>query len=217
MPRGRSPNPTQAASPAGAPTPLETGVRVSLELPEAGTCVGVVESTDNTTVLLSLLDDIPEGEVQVGATLELFMPRPEGIYHWLCMLRTLSPDQKAELELLSPPVFVQRRLGQRVEAGLAAQVRRTHSSRRGSVHEMSVANLSRGGMKLEGTFQLSTGDTLEVTVDLGAPVQLMGRAVMAYPTADGKWAAHVSFLDGQRDAIDLVDDFIARRIRRQTD
>jgi hypothetical protein len=193
--------------------PLEPGIRVSLELPEAGTCVAVVDSKDEAIVVLSLLDDLPEGELQAGTTLELFMPRPQGIYHWLCILRALPGDQKAELELLSSPVFVQRRLGQRVEAGLQAKVRRIHSSRRSPVHEMRVVDLSPGGLKLEGLFQVSTGDTLEVTVALGAPVQLMGRAVMAYPDAQGEWAAHVSFLEGQRQAVDVVKDYIAQRIR----
>lgn len=200
-------------STGGTPSPLEPGVRVSLELPEAGTCVGVVDSKDDAIVVLSLLDEIPEGDLRAGATMALFVPRPQGIYHWLCVVRSLGADQKAELELLSPPVFVQRRLGHRVEAALQAQVRRIHSSRRGQAHEMRVADLSHGGMKLEGPIQLSTGDTLEVTVDLGAPVQLKGRAVMAYPANRGKYAAHVSFLEGQRDAVDVVDDYIAQRAR----
>ena len=56
--------------------PLETGVRVSIELPEAGTCVAVVDSQDEARVVLQLLDEIPEGELEAGATLELFMPLP---------------------------------------------------------------------------------------------------------------------------------------------
>ena len=66
--------------------PLEAGVRVSLELPEAGTCVAVVSSTGETILVLDLLDDILEGELEPGSTFDLFMPRPEGIYHWLCSL-----------------------------------------------------------------------------------------------------------------------------------
>jgi hypothetical protein len=204
---------TDELSTAGTATPLEPGVRVSLELPEAGTCVGVVESKNDAVVVLSLLDELPEGDLRAGTTLALFVPRAQGIYHWLCAVRSLGADHKAELELLSPPVFVQRRLAPRVEAALQARVRRIHSSRRGQAHEMRVADLSHGGMKLEGLIQLSTGDTLEVTVDLGAPVQLMGRAVMAYPANQGKYAAHVSFLEGQRDAVDVVDDYIAQRAR----
>jgi hypothetical protein len=166
-------------------------------------------------VLLELLDDVREGELETGATVDLFMPRPQGMYHWLCRLRSRPSEQRAEVELLGAPVFVQRRLVQRVEAGLQAQVRRIRSSRRGTAHEARVADLSRGGMKLEGPFQLSTGDTLEVTVDLGAKVQLVGRTVMAYPLSKGEWVAHVSFSDGQNDAIDLVDDYIAQSYRHQ--
>ena len=47
---------------------------------------------------------------------------------------------------------------------------------------MTVADLSHGGMKLEGAFQLGIGDTVEVSVDLGAPSVVAGRVVMGYPT-----------------------------------
>lgn len=213
MAQGQDGHSTGELHTSGPATPLEPGVRVSLELPDAGTCVGVVDSKNDAMVVLSLLDELAEGDLPAGTTLALFVPRAQGIYHWLCVVRSFGPDQKAELELLSAPVFVQRRLGHRVEAALQARVRRIHSSRRGQAHEMRVADLSHGGMKLEGLVQLSTGDTLEVTVDLGAPVQLMGRAVMAYPANQGKYAAHVSFLEGQRDAVDVVDDYIAQRAR----
>ena len=36
-------------------------------------------------------------------------------------------------------------------------------------------------------------------MELDVPVQVVGRAVMAYPTANGYWVAHVSFLDNQRE------------------
>jgi hypothetical protein len=194
--------------------PLETGVRVSLELPEAGTCVGVVSSQGQTSLTLDLLDDLPEGELEPGSMLDLFMPRPEGIYHWLCSLNSLPFGQQAELELLGSPMLVQRRARLRVDAALQAEVRRIRSAGRGPAHEMTVADLSHGGMKLEGAFQVSTGDTIEVTVDLGlTPVQIVGRAVMAYPTANGTWTAHVSFVEGQREALDVVDGFLAYRLR----
>ncbi len=75
--------------------PLEAGVRVSLELPEAGTCVGVVSSKGLSTggqasLTLDLLDELPEDEVEPGSTIDLFMPRPEGIYHWLCALSSAT-------------------------------------------------------------------------------------------------------------------------------
>jgi PilZ domain len=198
--------------------PLEAGVRVSLELPEAGTCVGVVSSkrpssNGQASLTLDLLDELPDGELEPGSMLDLFVPRPEGIYHWLCSLGSLPIGQRAELELLGSPMVVQRRSRPRVDAALEARVRRIRSARRGPAHNMTLADLSHGGMKLEGPFQLSTGDTVEVTVDLGRPVQLVGRAVMAYPTVNGRWAAHLSFVDGQREALEMVDAFLAFRLR----
>ena len=193
--------------------PLEPGVRVSLEFPEAGTCVGVIVSKQTSSVVIELLDELPEGDLVAGLTLQLFMPRAEGLYHWLAALSAVPEGSRAKIELLSSPLFVQRRFGKRVEPELLVEVRRLRSARRGRPHEMSVADLSRGGMKLEGRFPLSTGDTLEVTVDLGATVQLVGRAVMAYPLSEGTWAAHVTFVDGQRDLINLVDNYIASHLR----
>ena len=111
--------------------PLEAGVRVSLELPEAGTCVAVVASTGETSLVLDLLDDLLEGELEPGSTFDLFMPRSEGIYHWLCSLSAAPEGQRAQVELLNPAIFVQRRLERRVEAEVHAQVRRIHSARRG--------------------------------------------------------------------------------------
>ena len=196
--------------------PLEAGVRVSLELPEAGTCVAVVASTGETSLVLDLLDDLLEGELEPGSTFDLFMPRSEGIYHWLCSLSAAPQGQRAQVELLNPAIFVQRRLERRVEAEVRAQVRRIHSARRGRPQEMTVADLSHGGLKLDGPNQLSTGDTLEVTMDLDVPVQVVGRAVMAYPTPAGSWVAHVSFLEGQRAMIDVVDTYVARQLRQRS-
>ena len=207
------PQPANSGPPARITAPLTTGVRVSLELPDAGTCVGVVSSTGPASVVLELLDELTGTDLSVGAVLDLFMPRPEGIYHWPCMLISAPAGQSAEVELLSSPVFVQRRLGHRVGAELQAQVRRLRSARRGRPHEMVVLDLSRGGLKLEGPFQLSTGDTLEITVDLGVPVQAVGRAVMAYPTAPGVWTAHVSFLEGQHEVAEAVGSYVAGLVR----
>jgi len=192
--------------------PLAPGARVSLELPEAGSCVAVVTTVNGSEVLLDLLDEVSDGEIHEGAALELYMARPQGLYHWACAVRSLDGSRGATVELLGQPVFVQRRLGHRVGAALGARVRRVSSARRGKLHEMVVVDISRGGMKLEGDFQLSTGDTLEVTVDLGSPLQVMGRAVMAYPAEDGRWAAHLSFLDGQREAVDTVVSYVASQL-----
>jgi hypothetical protein len=195
--------------------PLAPGVRVSLELPVAGTCVAVVTSHDDTTLILELLDEMPEGELEEGSRLDLFMPRSEGIYHWPCALSAAPQGQRAEVELLNLPMFVQRRLGHRMEAALQAEVRRVHASRRGRPRQMVVADLSHGGLKAQGDHQLSAGDTIEVSMQLGAPVQVAGRVVMAYPTGPGEWTVHVSFLDGQPDAGATIDEYIAAQLRGQ--
>jgi hypothetical protein len=188
-------------------------VRVSLELPEAGTCVGMVTGTQHNMISLELLDEVPDGELEGGLTLDMFMPRPQGIYHWMCTLSAAPEGRRALVELLGEPTFVQRRVGQRVESSAQAQVRRLRSGRRGPAHPAMVVNLSRGGMKLQGPFQASTGDTVEVSVELDQRVALLGRAVMTYPLAEGTWATHVSFLPGQRAALDALDEYIASRLR----
>lgn len=193
--------------------PLAPGVRVSLELPEAGTCVAVVKGQDDRTLVLDLLDDVPDIELEAGSRLDLFMPRGEGIYHWPCALTAAPMGQRAEVLLLNLPMFVQRRLGHRLEAALQAKVRRIHAARRGKPRDMVVADLSHGGLKLQGDFHLSTGDTVEVGMDVGSPVQVVGRVVMAYPSDPGPWAVHVSFLDGQPDATETVAAYIAGLLR----
>jgi PilZ domain len=205
-------NRTELAPAADMTGPLAPGVRVSLELPEAGTCVAVVKTQDDTILVLDLLDDVPDGELTAGSRLDLFMPRDEGIYRWPCTLTNPPDGQRAEVQLLNLPMFVQRRLGRRLDARLQAEVRRVRSGRRGKPHEAVVADLSHGGLKLTGEAQVSTGDTIEVSIDLGTPVRLTGRVVMAYPTAPGAWAAHVSFNEGQVQATEAVDAYIAGQL-----
>jgi len=211
MPPGNAPTTSIKPDDNGAAPVLVTGARVSLELPEAGTCVAVVTSAVGDQVRLQLLDELPPGSLHLGAAFELFVPRPAGIYHWLCALRELEREEEALVQLLSEPLFVQRRRAHRWEASLEAQVRRVHAARRGAIRAMKVADLSRGGLKLEGPVRLSTGDTLEVGFNLGREVELMGRVVMAYPAPGDFWAVHVSFLEGQREAMELLDRYIAKR------
>lgn len=197
---------------AGISGPLAPGVRVSLELPEAGTCVAVIAAQDDSNIVLDLLDEVTDIELEAGSRLDMFMPRSEGIYHWPVSLRAAPAGHRAEVQLLNLPMFVQRRLAHRLEAGIEAQVRRVHAARRGRPHPMVVADLSRGGLKLDGDFRLSTGDTIEVSLDLVRPVQVAGRVVMAYPTGASSWAAHVSFLDGQPDAAAVIDSYVAQNL-----
>jgi hypothetical protein len=48
----------------------------------------------------------------------------------------------------------------------------------------------------------------------------MGRVVMAYPSNyskdPGSTDAHVSFIDGQQEALDLVSRFVAEQLKRRT-
>ena len=96
--------------------PLEAGVRVSLELPEAGTCVAVVASTGETSLVLDLLDDILEGELEPGSTFDLFMPalRRHLPLALLALSGTRGPTGRGRAA--NPAIFVQRRLERRVEA-----------------------------------------------------------------------------------------------------
>lgn len=193
--------------------PLKPGTRVSLELPESGTCVGVVKNSKHNKVALQLLDEVPDGELPGTGTLDMFMPSPQGIYHWLCAMRSPPKGQRARVELLGEPSVVQRRLGQRLESYAQAQVRRMRSGRRGPAQPTIVVNLSRGGMKLQGPLHATTGDTVETVVLLDKRVILLGRVVMTYPLAEGTWATHVNFLPGQREALDALDSYLARRFR----
>jgi len=195
-------------------------MRVSLELPEAGTCVALVAAKGDETLALDLLDDVPEGELLEGSTVELFMPHHEGVYHWLCTVNSPPLGQKAEVHLLSAPLFIQRRLGHRVGTSLPAEIRREHSSRRGRAYPALVADLSRGGLGLDTSCPLNTGDTVEVTMDLsGTTVRLMGRVAMAHQTSGhspgtaASCQAHVSFFEGQRGAIEAINHFVSNRLR----
>ena len=70
-----------------------------------------------------------------------------------------------------------------------------------------------GFVNAPALWQWVTARAPEVTVDIGGTVHLVGRAVMAYPLSEGTWAAHVTFVDGQRNLIDLVDDYLATHSR----
>ena len=195
--------------------PLQAGMRVSLELPESGSCVARIAARGERALELELLDEVPDGGLGKGATVDLFVPRPEGVYHWLCVVTSAPRDQRAEVELLGSQLLIQRRVAHRVGAAIPAEVRREHATRRGRPHGALVANLSRGGLQLETAFRLSTGDTVEVTMEIaGATTQVMGRVVMAYtsPGHSGRCQAHVSFVEGQREAADLVDRYITQQL-----
>jgi hypothetical protein len=196
---------------------MEAGVRVSLEFPDAGTCVAVVAQINGRRLELRLLDEPLPGDLGQGCALDLFLPRPEGVYHWVCTVSSPPVGERAEVEISGLPLFIQRRMGPRVGAALDAEVRREHSARRGRPYSATVADLSRGGLKLETACPLSTGDTVEVKVGLpGDPVEVVGRVVMAYPSPGHPGSsrlAHISFLEDQAGAVETISRFVAGQLR----
>jgi hypothetical protein len=197
--------------------PLQAGARVGLQLPQGGTCAARIGSYDHRTLTLELVDEAPECSLEVGSILDLLMPRSVGMYKWLCIVSSPPSGQLAELQILDGPMFIQRRLDPRVGANLLADVRHVRSARRGLPHRALVADLSHGGLKLEGARPARKGDTIEVTMELcGGQVAVLGRVVMAYPSPRlseaGSTDAHVCFLEGQRQAIEAVDRFVAQQL-----
>ena len=73
----------------------------------------------------------PDGELEPGSTFDLFMPRSEGIYHWLLLALRTPEGQRAEFELLDFPMFVQRRRRHRVDAEVQARCGGSTRQRRG--------------------------------------------------------------------------------------
>jgi hypothetical protein len=203
--------------------PLGPGVKVGLQLPGCGTRAGKVASSDGRELVLEMDDELPEGALEEGSVVDLCMPLSWGMYKWLCLVSCHSGEKEAEVELLDAPMFIQRRLDPRVGVGLPAEVRLLRGAKRGEPHEALVADLSHGGLKLERARQLRTGDVVEVKLDLSAtlisftgPVTVSGRVVMAYPSAGGAdpttTDAHVKFLEGQPEAIEAIDRFVAQQL-----
>jgi hypothetical protein len=204
--------------------PLEAGSRVGLQLAHTGTCSAHVVSGEGRALVLELEDEVPEGSLEEGSVVDLFLSLSWGMYRWICIVNCSPGRGQTEVQLLDAPMFIQRRLDPRVGVGLAAEVRTIRSANRGQAHEAMVADLSHGGLKLEGARQLRAGDVVEVTMGLSATlvdfvgtITLIGRVVMAYPSAHSEdmasTDAHVCFLDGQPQAIEAVDHFVAQQLK----
>ncbi|MGC8627224.1 MAG: PilZ domain-containing protein [Acidimicrobiales bacterium] len=175
----------------------------------------MVASVDGRAVELALLDEVPTGELRQGSVVDLFLARPEGVYHWVCTLSSGPQAGRAEVHLAQSPMFIQRRTVSRVGAGLLARVRKEHAARNGRSYEARVEDVSRGGLKLESACHLQTGDTVQVTMDIsGSTVVIAGRVVMAYPSPDQSdlHRAHVSFLDDQAEARDKITHFVTSQL-----
>jgi len=81
-------------------------------------------------------------------------------------------------------------------------------------------------MKLEGCQHLSAEDTIEVTVRLAArstdndeTISIMagGHVLSSNRSKDGgSTDAHVSFIDGQEEALEIVHRFVAEQLKRRT-
>ena len=212
---------TSATAIAG---PLDVGVRVGLQLPGAGTCSATVACCDGRSLLLELEHELPEGTLEEGSVVDMFLPLSWGMYKWITIVSSVPGERKAEVQLLDAPMFIQRRLDPRVGAGILAEVRPVRAGAAGQSHRALVADLSHGGLKLEGARPLRAGEIVEVTMELTAtlvslcgPVTVAGRVVMAYPSTSndeaGATDAHVSFLDGQARAIEAVDHFVAQQLK----
>ncbi len=232
---------TSQASPEGPPAlataqgalvlrtvgPLSAGSRVSLQLTPGASFAAQVTSGDGRTVSLELLEVPPEGSLETGSVVEMFIPLDMGVYKWLCIVSSNPSPNVAEVQVLDAPMFVPRRPTPRVLAELPADVRALLPQSKGPVHKSVLTDLSIGGMKLEGCQHLSAEDTIEVTVRLAArstdsdeTISIMGRVVMAYPSnrskVGGSTDAHVSFIDGQEEALEIVHRFVAEQLKRRT-
>jgi hypothetical protein len=203
---------------------LEVGARIGLQLPQARTCAAQVASCDGRSLVLELQEDIPDGALEEGSIVDMFLSLSWGMYKWICMVNSFPGKRQADVQLLDAPMFIQRRLDPRVGVGLPAQVRTVRSTILGQPYQAVVADLSHGGLKLEGAKALRAGDVVEVTMELSATlvartgtVSLVGRVVMAYGSncSDDPSCtdAHVCFLEGQEKAVAAIDHFVAQQLK----
>lgn len=215
------------ANAAAIAGPLTVGTRVALEQPMGDTYKALVTACDGRAVSLKLLDHVPEGALGEGSVLGVSMPLAWGKYKWLCIVARSRSDEEAEVQLLDGPVFSPSRSDPRVGVTLLAKVRLVGPGRTEQSYPAVVTDLSNWGLKLESAPQLSSGDVIEVTMELVGvqahsprTVSILGRVVSAYsnnrngetPATD----AHVNFLDGQEDALQAVSNFVDRQLEPRT-
>ncbi len=217
----------QAALVLRAVGPLSAGSRVSLQLTPGQSFAAKVTSGDGRSIALQLLEVPPDGSLETGSVVEMFIPLDMGVYKWLCIVSSHPSANQAEVQVLDAPMFVARRPTPRVLAELPAEVRALLPESKGPARKAVMTDLSIGGMKLEGCQHLSTEDTIEVTVRLAGrataideTISIMGRVVMAYPSNHsndpGSTDAHISFIDGQQEPLDVVGRFVAEQLKRRT-
>jgi hypothetical protein len=199
-----------------------------LQLAQLGSFAAKVVSGDGRSVSLQMVEVPPDGSLETGAVVEMFIPLAMGVYRWLCLVSSVRSGGAAEVQVLDAPMFVPRRPNPRVLAELPAEVRTLLPQSKGPAHRAVVTDLSKGGLKLEGCQQVGIDDTIEVTARLaalpslpGETISIMGRVVMAYPSATssetgGSTDAHVAFIDGQQEALDAVERFVSDQLKRRT-
>jgi hypothetical protein len=154
----------------------------------------VIERIEGRVVEVELLDDVPEGALLADRVVNVFVPRPAGLYCWLSRVIGQSRRTALSLTMTDPVGLRQRRRHVRVEVDIPAVVRRVRGGRRGRPQTVRIADLSTGGLKLIGSVTLATVDTVVIDADLGEGlVSLDGRVVMSYPTSDGTRVAHIAF------------------------
>lgn len=203
--------------------PLEVGSKVGLQVPLAGARRARVSWFDERDLVVELDELLAPGSLEEGSIVDLFLSLSWGMYKWLCIVISVPSEQKVELQLLDAPMFIQRRLDPRVGVGVPCEVRAVLSGVKGPLGPALMADLSHGGLKLEGVRQLRAGDMVEVQVELSATLialsgqlTLVGRVVMAYPSAHrepGTSDAHVCFIEGQERELEAVDHFVAQQIK----
>jgi hypothetical protein len=203
--------------------PLEVGAKIGLQVPLTGACDARVSWFDGRDLVVELDEPLAPGSLEEGSIVDLFLSLSWGMYKWLCIVTCVPSEQKVELQLLDAPMFIQRRLDPRVGVGLACEVRAVRSGVKGPLGPAVMADLSHGGLKLEGARQLRAGDIVEVQVELSATLialsgqlTLVGRVVMAYPSAHaevGTTDAHVCFIEGQERQLEAVDHFVAQQLK----
>jgi hypothetical protein len=184
----------------------------------------VVADCDGRSLVLELDQHVPAAALEEGSVLDMFLSLSWGMYKWICIVSRAPEERRAEVQLLDAPMFIQRRLDPRVGVGVLAEVRTVRAGQASPPYPAVVADLSHGGLKLEGARQLRAGDLVEVTMELTATlvapsgaVTLSGRVVMAYPSPNsdrgGATDAHVAFMEGQADEVAVVDRFVAQQLK----
>ena len=114
-----------------APIELKKGIRVGVEVPDGGTYVAVIERIEGRIVDVELLDDVPEGALLPDRVVNVFVPRPAGLYCWLSKVIGQSRRTALSLTMMDPVRVQQRRRHVRVDVDIPAVVRRVRGGRRG--------------------------------------------------------------------------------------